>query len=97
MRPVQTAGAIVPFAVETHGRLGKPALALLGKLAAPPVRPACARFPVAVIDGVLQQLIAVLNKCNWLMETAVASFVLRHPGRKRRPPCIAGLGKACNV
>ena len=57
--------------VETHGRLGKPALALLD----PTGRGASeaslgASSPRQFVDGVLQQVGAVLNKYNCRMETS---------------------------
>ena len=80
----------IPFSVETHGCLGQPALDLLGKLGSAASEASLgASSNQGFGNVVLQQLSAVLNKYNSRMEAAVASFVLRHPGREWRRPCAA--------
>ena len=78
----------IPFSVEAHGRLGQPAMALVGKLGSAASEASLGAFSKKqFVNGVLQQLSAVLNKYNRWLEAAVASFVLRHPGREWRRPC----------
>ena len=80
----------IPFSVETHGRLGLPAMALLGQLGSAASEASLGAFSkTQFVNGVLQQLSAVLNKYNSRMEASVAGFVLRHPGREWRRPCAA--------
>ena len=71
----------IPFSVESLGRLGKPALALLTKLG----RLAAERSHDSLtvrqfVDGVLQEISVIVNNINSRMENAVSSFVMRPAG-----------------
>ena len=79
----------IPVSVETHGRQGQPAMALLDTIGSAASKAVLGAFSKRrFIDGVLQQLSVVL-KDNSRMEAPVAGFVLRHPGREWRRPCAA--------
>ena len=71
----------VPFSVESLGRLGKPALALLTKLGRLAAERSHGTLTVRqFVDGVLQEISVIVNNLNSRMENAVSSFVLRPAG-----------------
>jgi hypothetical protein len=77
----------IPFSVESHGRLGAPALKFLTKLgrtAADASKGAftCRQF----VDGVLQELSVILNFYHARMENAVASLLVRPVGHEWSRP-----------
>ena len=80
------------FSVETHGRLGQPAIALLKTIGSAASEASLGAFSKRqFIDGVLQQLSAVLNKCNGrlLCPGCVSLWSLRDLFAESSPLCIA--------